>query len=302
LVSSQWRFWDCILNTADKEIEILHGLALEVLEYEEFLASASNVIGDFDSLLALAKAARKYNWKSPVMTTSNIIQIPNGRHPLHDLIVSSYIPNDCEVRGGGDYLADANDTEVRNTDQDRQARSIMVLTGPNNSGKSVYLKQVGLTVYLAHVGSFVPADKAVIGMTDKILTSVATRESFSRNESTFAIDLAQVGLLMSSMSRRSLILVDEFGKGTRSDIGAALFGAFVDHCISLGPEQPRVLVVTHFHEVFEANRLDLGRRVIFRHMGVQGSLELDRHENRPIYLYKLLPGVSTSSFAIECAR
>jgi DNA mismatch repair protein MSH5 len=124
---------------------------------------------------------------------------------------------------------------------------MLILTGPNYSGKSVYLKQVAVIVYMAHVGSFVPAESARIGITDKILSRVATRESVSRIQSAFMIDLQQISLALSLASRRSLLIIDEFGKGTDSSDGAGLACAVFKHLLSLGTERPKVLAATHFH-------------------------------------------------------
>lgn len=124
---------------------------------------------------------------------------------------------------------------------------MLVLTGPNYSGKSVYLKQVALIVFMAHVGSFVPADSATIGLTDKILSRVATRETVSHTQSAFMIDLQQISLALSLATRRSLLIIDEFGKGTESCDGAGLACAVMEHLLSLGINRPKVLGATHFH-------------------------------------------------------
>jgi DNA mismatch repair protein MSH5 len=173
---------------SDREIEISHDLAQFVLEYEELITTASDICGELDSLLALAQGAKMYKLAKPTLTEENVIKIKGGRHILQELVVPSFISNDTDLAGGrGD---DA---------MEEDAASLLVLTGPNYSGKSVYLKQVALIVFMAHVGrlgsrpswmadtnkvSFVPADSARIGLTDKILTRVTTRETVSRVGST----------------------------------------------------------------------------------------------------------------------
>jgi DNA mismatch repair protein MSH5 len=124
---------------------------------------------------------------------------------------------------------------------------MLILTGPNYSGKSVYLKQVALIVFMAHVGCFVPAKSARIGVTDKILSRVTTRETVSRMQSAFMIDLQQVSLAIGLATHRSLFIIDEFGKGTDSSDGAGLACAVFDHLLSLGPKCPKVVAATHFH-------------------------------------------------------
>jgi DNA mismatch repair protein MSH5 len=175
--------------------------------------------------------------------------------------VPSFVANDTILRGGegdGTYEEDADqsyETELqpltsstaRHTYAHKDSASMLVLTGPNYSGKSVYLKQVALIVYMAHVGSFVPADSAKIGITDKILSRVTTRETVSRVQSAFMIDLQQISLALSLATRRSLLIIDEFGKGTESSDGAGLACGVMEYLLSLGSEQPKVIGATHFH-------------------------------------------------------
>jgi DNA mismatch repair protein MSH5 len=130
---------------------------------------------------------------------------------------------------------------------------MLVLTGPNYSGKSVYLKQVALIIFMAHVGSFVPAESAKIGLTDKILSRVTTRETVSRAQSAFMIDLQQISLALNLATRRSLLIIDEFGKGTDASDGAGLACAVMEYLLSLGKERPKVIGATHFHGKLSAN-------------------------------------------------
>jgi len=128
------------------------------------------------SLMSLAESATKYRYNCPRMTEENILDIKMGRHPLQELCVSTYVPNDCRLAGG----INAVETGSEASGQPVQFASTILLTGPNFSGKSVYLKQVALITYMAHIGSFVPAESAVVGITDKMFTRLQTRESVSR--------------------------------------------------------------------------------------------------------------------------
>ena len=145
------------------------------------------------------------------------------RHLLNELATGTHIPNDTLIVGGnGPEELEAvtrSSEEPRPSQHDQAAEptdgpSMIVMTGPNYSGKSIYLKQVALIVYMAHVGSFVPAERAVIGLTDKVLTRLATRESVSKDQSAFTIDLQQVTSSLHMATHRSLLVIDEFGKGT----------------------------------------------------------------------------------------
>jgi DNA mismatch repair protein MSH5 len=230
------------------------------------------------------------------MTNSNVVRIEGGRHPLQEL-VTPFIANDCFMIGGtGNRL---EEHEV--TDSSPETPSTVVLTGPNHSGKSVYLKQAAIIVYLAHIGCFVPAEHAQIGITDRILTRIATRESVARSESAFAIDLRQVAFTMNFTTRRSLILIDEFGKGTNSQDGAGLMAATINYFTSLGPERPKLLVATHFHEILDGNFLVETAGLAFAHMEIHIDIDAPAMEDQVTYLYQFTPGRSISSFGSRCA-
>lgn len=292
------QYGDLYCMIVDKEIEIIYELGIRILEYEEALDEASDLCGELDSLLALALGADKYKLTAPQLTTTNMIQIEGGRNLLQELVVPSFIPNGTLLLGGTGNEAE-DETIV--SDVMRDVPSLLVVTGPNHSGKSVYLKQVALIVYLAHIGSFVPADQACLGLTDRILTRIATRESVSRNESAFAIDLKQAAFSVNFATRRSLILVDEFGKGTNAMDGAGLVTALLSHFANLGDDAPKVLAATHFHEIFENGFLQNNPRLAFAHMDVHIDLETDDVDDQVTYLFRLRPGRSTSSFGSRCA-
>jgi DNA mismatch repair protein MSH5 len=264
--------------------------------------AASELYGELDSLIALAMAAEKYNWTAPEMTMSNIIDIREGRHPLQELVVPAFIANPCLIAGGQGTESEADVDEAMPDAEQRLGPSMLIMTGPNHSGKSVYLKQVALIVYLAHVGSYVPADHAVVGLTDKILTRISTRESMARSESAFAIDLRQAAFAINHITHRSLVLIDEFGKGTNSNDGAGLMTALLDHFLSLEDARPKVLVATHFHEIFENGFLtEDDRDLAFAHMEVRADFDAVDPDDQVTYLFRLMQGRSTSSFGTQCA-
>ena len=161
-------------------------------------------------------------------TATGFVETDNRSHLLQELTVPSYVANDTVLEGGSGYKSTTQDgTETNFSSQIHSQRSsspaekvsspsMLLLTGPNYSGKSIYLKQVAIIVYMAHVGCFVPADAATIGLTDKILTRLATRETVSKVQSAFMIDLQQIALAITLATHRSLVIIDEFGKGTDS--------------------------------------------------------------------------------------
>ena len=272
-------------------MEIIHQLATQVLIYEEHLIAASDLCGEFDAISALAMGAERYQWKAPRIMSENIIRIEGGRHPLQELVVPAFVSNNC-------YLSGGSDSSVGPSSDQPQA---LVLSGPNHSGKSVYIKQTAIIVYLAHIGSFVPAERAEIGLTDKILTRISTRESASRIESAFAIDLAQVARAVQAATPRSLVLIDEFGKGSNLDDGAGLLAALIDHFLSRGSHMPRFLLATHFHELFEGDYFHENEKLRLAHMDVRTNWTADQAEDQITYLFKLTDGHSSSSFGAKCA-
>ncbi|KAG9247326.1 muts domain V-domain-containing protein [Calycina marina] len=299
-------FGDTYGMICDREIEIIHSLSVMVLKHKDIIVAASNLCGELDSLVALALGARKYKFAPPQMTTANVIHIKGGRHPLQELTVPSYIPNDCSLIGGVGGEEDSDEpaptlSGPSSMPDSVEGPSTLIMTGPNYSGKSVYLKQNALIVYMAHIGSFVPAERAIIGLTDKILTRIVTRESVSRNQSSFMIDLQQAALAMTLATRRSLIVIDEFGKGTNSVDGAGLACGVFEHFLNLGHYRPKVLGATHFHEIFESGFLKEREELTFGHMEVRVDTETEVVDEQVTYLYNFVHGRSISSFGTCCA-
>lgn len=179
--------------------------------------------------------------------------------------------------------------------------STIILTGPNYSGKSIYLKQTALIVYLAHIGSFVPATSATIGLTDKILTRISTRESVSRNQSAFMIDVQQMCMALNLATHRSLLIIDEFSKGTNAVDGAALAYGVFEYLLNLGLDAPKTLAATHFHEIFENGLLRPRPPVLaLKHMEVRLDRKMEV-KDQITYLYNLRDGRSSESFGMVCA-
>ncbi|KAL9011247.1 MAG: hypothetical protein Q9173_003891 [Seirophora scorigena] len=301
-----------ICALADREIEIIYNLGQDVLQYEDLLAKASDVCGELDrsevrsfwpdriadetgSLLALAQGAATYKLARPRMTGENILHIKGGRHPLQELTVPSYVANDTFIHGGGGISSHVNESgnnerqtvvspaAVHGT-QDQA--SMLMMTGPNYSGKSVHLKHVALIVYMAHVGCFVPADAATVGLTDRILTRIATKETITRAQSAFMIDLQQVRKALSLATQRSLVVVDEFGKGTNSNGKPENDHPTTSHFLSLGIKRPKVLAATHFHEIFKNGFLQPRPSLAFGHMEVHIDTDAEAIEDQITYLYK----------------
>ncbi|KAL2818963.1 muts domain V-domain-containing protein [Aspergillus cavernicola] len=285
----------------EKEIEIVYDLAQRVLQYEKVLIDASDVCGDIDSLLALAQAVTCYNLVRPKMVQDNIINIKGGRHMLQEMTVSSYVPNDTFLVGGRleeqsvDYSQRAPESLKTGS-----SPSMLLLTGPNYSGKSVYMKQVALIVYLAQTGSFVPAESAEIGVVDKILVKSNSQDSISQIQSTFMNDLQQISFDLKHITGRSLLLIDEFGKGTSENDGIGLACGILEHLLSR-EDAPKVIAATHFHEILENEFLPVRPRLQLGHMEVRVCEEPQEPDDQITYLYNFRIGRSTKSFGTICA-
>lgn len=287
-------------------------------------------------MFALAQGANQYNLVRPRITEENTIDIKNVRHLLQEMTVPSYVTNDAFLVGGKGSDHDADELErlqrpasvssasaiTQNSfstteaeleaEADSQSPSMLLLTGPNYSGKSVYLKSVAQCVYLSHLGSFVPCTSALIGLTDALLTRIRTCETVSRPHSAFMIDLQQVAMVLKMATRRSLVVIDEFGKGTNACDGAGLVAGVLRHLLGRGVDKPKVLAATHFYEIFEMGGLGMQKGLACKHMevrvdrrsrrrGSDGQSEVGGDGTEVTYLYNLRPGRSSESFGTQCA-
>ncbi|SCZ91293.1 BZ3500_MvSof-1268-A1-R1_Chr1-2g01313 [Microbotryum saponariae] len=316
------------LRRADKEIQIAQDLLTRLREHETTIIATAETLTELDCLLSFAECARLYDWTRPSVVEEPVLDIRGGRHPLVELCVDSFVRNDVRLVGGAvmnteeEARADSEDNEGVN--EARRDSSVMVVTGANFSGKSVYLKQVAIITFMAHLGSFVPCEQATIGLTDRLLTRVSTRESIARGSSAFMIDCQQIAYALRNATPRSLLLLDEFGKGTESNDGAGLFCATLQHLVDRGPQAPRTLAATHFHSVFANDLLSDKSRIGFAHMQIiinDSTVTTSRRRNsvkggrtgrgtsssgstcsaEVTYLFKVTPGLSLNSHAAACA-
>ncbi|KZT73910.1 hypothetical protein DAEQUDRAFT_702916 [Daedalea quercina L-15889] len=327
-------------SIVDREIEIVQALSERILHHAEAMQHACDVCAELDCLLSFAEASATSNFIRPRMVEDNIIDIKQGRHPLQELVVDTFVPNDALVVGGCGVGVAFEDQAEGNayTGDTREKNSIVVCTGANACGKSVYIKQVALIQYMAQIGCYVPAESATLGIVDKIFTRVQARESVSKVQSAFMIDLNQVSFALRNATGRSLILLDEFGKGTMSAgsyylvsdasvcDGAGLFCSVLKHLANRGSACPKVLAATHFHDVFREDLLDpASLPITFVHMKIlltsssghliranatdSGVEDEEEEEQRCVapgeritYLYKVAQGLSLNSHAAMCAE
>jgi len=263
----------------DTEAMIVSDLEEEILECESELRSTFSALADLDCILSLAGVAADLNFVKPEIAPAEegVIYIENGRHPLQELIVDNeFIPND---------------TVIDNNNR------VMIVTGPNFSGKSCYARQVGVLVYLAHIGSYLPADSAKISVMDQIIVNFGDVETCSVPQSTFQRDLTQMAGIMRKATPNSLVLIDEFGKGTAPTSGIAVMTSAMQR---LAQSKCKVVCTTHFLEMFSLGLLKDGKDGI---KAVQMSIHVpESDEDDAVPLFKLEDGVASSSAGLVCAR
>ncbi len=269
-----------ILGAEDKilviEMQLFEQLLNELQDYIAPMQVNGHVMAVLDCLTCFANNALQFNYKKPVIEDNNILDIKDSRHPVIERnlpIGESYISNDI-------YL-------------DPSAQQIIILTGPNMSGKSAILRQTALITLMAHMGSFVPSSDAKIPLTDKIFTRVGASDNLSGGESTFMVEMNETASIINNITSRSLILLDEIGRGTSTYDGISIAWSIVEYLHKSG-NTPKTLFATHYHELNELeNKLP---RVKNYHVT---NKEVG---NKIIFLRKLAPGGSVHSFGIHVAR
>ncbi|KAF9644907.1 hypothetical protein BDM02DRAFT_3157041 [Thelephora ganbajun] len=303
-------------SIVDRELEIVEDLLQKVLVHEGALIRICDLCAELDCLLSFAQAARTYDFNMPNMCEDNVIRIIKGRHPLQELVVDTFVPNDLYI-AGGDHRFSLNDEQGEGLEG--EVPNVVICTGANACGKIALIQYMAQVTGRLPCSRFVPAESATLGLVDKIFTRVQTRESVSKEQSAFMIDLNQVSFALRNCTERSLIILDEFGKGTLSTDGAGLFCGVIKHLINRGPACPKILAATHFHQVAAEIFRSSGSRVSFAHMQVVFSssstgkplaptsgVDLPVISSRPgdkiTYLYRVVRGLAHHSHAARCAE
>lgn len=263
----------------DTERLIVGELEEDTLDCEFELRSTFGSLAVLDCFLAFASCASDLNFVRPQIIAGGDsgIYIESGRHPLQELIVENdFIPNDTNID---------------------QSRTINVVTGPNFSGKSCYTRQVGMLVYMAHIGCFIPCDQARISITDQILARISSVETCAVPQSSFQLDLTQMATILHRSTSNSLVLIDEFGKGTSPVSGIAVLTAAIKKLMTI---KCKVICTTHFLEIFSLKLLSDGvDNVKVLHMAVHIP---DSDDDDAVPLFKLEYGIARSSAGVVCAK
>ena len=268
-----------VLHSRDRalarEAELLAGAAAAVAAQAVALAAAAEAAAILDVLQSLARVAQDLGWVRPEIDDSEVIDIEQGRHPLVERALGPgrFVPNDCTL--------DA-------------AERIVILTGPNMAGKSTYLRQVALTVVLAQTGSFIPAVRARIGVCDRVFTRIGAQDDLSGGMSTFMVEMAETAAILRQATPRSLVILDEIGRGTSTYDGLSIAQAVVEHLHDSPQLGCRTLFATHYHELTAlAGSLSRVRNA---------RVEVVEEGETVTFLHRIVPGGADRSFGIHVAK
>lgn len=270
-----------ILHAEEKliviEQRIFNSMVRTAADFIPQIQQNSRVLAQLDCLLSFSAVARSNGYNKPEINDSLILDIRQGRHPVIERklpVGETYVPNDI-------YL-------------DSENQQILIITGPNMAGKSALLRQTALIVLMAQMGSFVPAETASLGIVDKVFTRVGASDNLSRGESTFMVEMTETASILNNLSKRSLILMDEIGRGTSTYDGVSIAWAIVEYLHNHKDFKPKTLFATHYHELNQLEE-DLVRVKNF-------NVSVKEVGDKIIFMRKLKEGGSEHSFGIHVAQ
>lgn len=259
------------------ETQLFGQLVSALATYTQRFQSNASLLGQLDCLRSFATCASEHHYIRPVVDESEVLDIRQGRHPVIEQqmpIGEHYVPNDA-------YL-------------DTEKQQVVIITGPNMAGKSALLRQTALIVLLAQIGCFVPAERAHIGIVDKIFTRVGASDNISMGESTFMVEMNEAASILNNLSQRSLVLFDELGRGTSTYDGISIAWSIVEYIHENPKGRARTLFATHYHELNEMEKL---------YPRIQNyNVSVREVEGKVIFLRKLVQGGSEHSFGIHVAK
>ncbi|WP_162051494.1 DNA mismatch repair protein MutS [Pontibacter pamirensis] len=270
-----------ILNAEDRiytiEFGLFNDLVLHALDYVAQVQQNAKVIGIIDCLSSFAGIALSSNYVKPDVSDSHVLDIKKGRHPVIEKqlpLGEAYVPNDIFL--------------------DNEEQQIIIITGPNMAGKSALLRQTALIVLMAQIGSFVPAEAATLGIIDKIFTRVGASDNLSKGESTFMVEMTETASILNNLSDRSLVLMDEIGRGTSTYDGISIAWAIVEHLHNHPKFKAKTLFATHYHELNQLAE-DLPRVKNY-------NVSVKEAGGKILFMRKLVEGGSEHSFGIHVAQ
>jgi DNA mismatch repair protein MutS len=271
---------ETILGAEDKlvrlEYNVFSELRAHIEEQIPRIQRSAQVVAQLDTLASLAACALEYGYVRPVLDEGFEISIKEGRHPVVERMLrrEMFVPNDVHLDTGDNRM--------------------LIITGPNMSGKSTYMRQVALIVIMAHIGSFVPAKSARIGRVDRVFTRIGASDDLASGQSTFMVEMAEVAAILNGATKRSLIILDEIGRGTSTFDGLSIAWAVLEHICDAEKLGARTLFSTHYHELTELESTLRGvknYRVAVREVG-----------DEVVFLRRITRGGSDKSFGIHVAK
>ncbi len=274
-----------ILATQDRakdlEYELFTQIRREVASHAARLQSAARILAQLDALGSLAQAAANYNYVQPIVDDGDALEIREGRHPIVERFLREneiFVPNDARL--------------------DHETQRVLILTGPNMSGKSVFIRQIALIVLMAQIGSFVPASFARIGLTDRIFTRVGASDDIAQGRSTFLVEMSETSHILRHATPRSLIVLDEVGRGTSTYDGISLAWAIAEELHNL--IGAKTLFATHYHELTQL----ADAPTIEQHGGAvkNFTMAVQERDNSVIFLRQVIEGGAEKSFGIHVAQ
>ena len=264
-------------KTAAIEAEIIANFINQIRDVANDLLNTAEMLADLDVWYSLATVADKYSWVRPNITNDVAFDVIGGRHPVIDFVLRSrgdnFVKNDCNLN----------------------ARPIALLTGPNMAGKSTYLRQNALLVVLAHLGSFVPAISATIGICDQLFSRVGASDNLAAGQSTFMVEMSETANILRRATRQSFIIFDEIGRGTATYDGMAIAQAVLEY---LNDMCPRTLFATHYHELTALVGQKPGQLQNVSCL----TIDVREHNNEIIFMHKIVSGLANRSYGIHVAK
>ncbi|MET0623050.1 MAG: DNA mismatch repair protein MutS [Pyrinomonadaceae bacterium] len=270
-----------VLNAQERigelEVSIFRHVCAEIGKAREEILSAASTLAHMDAVASLAQSAARWNYVRPTVVDEPVLSIRAGRHPVLERLVEegTFVPNDLELGGAG-------------------APEIALITGPNMSGKSTFLRQAALVVIMAQAGSFVPAAEAVVGLTDRVYTRIGLYDRIGSGESTFMTEMTETAHILHHATPRSLVLLDELGRGTSTYDGLAVARAVLEYIHNHPRLRSKTLFATHYHELTElAETLPRLRNL---------HVEIAERGGELAFLYRVVPGVAEGSYGVYAAK
>jgi DNA mismatch repair protein MutS len=280
-ISPELKKYETEITGAEEKIieleqKIFHQVRDAVVGESVRIQHMARIISEVDALLTFAEVAHRYNYCEPEINEGTLIQIENGRHPLVERIEAAdkFIPNDIHLDSGEDQ--------------------ILIITGPNMAGKSTYLRQVAVITLMAQIGSFVPADTAEISLVDRIFSRVGAQDYLLKGQSTFMVEMNETANILNNATSRSLIILDEIGRGTSTFDGISIAWSIVEHLHGTGDIGPKTLFATHYHELTDLTAV-LPRVKNY-------TVQIKEWNDETLFLRKIIPGTADKSYGIQVAR